>query len=210
MLVKRRPQRPAKKEHPTKTALIDTVVTMLDTIPVEEITCDAVLEASGISRGSLYYHFEDFGDLVEHGLAVRFRRYVDDTVDEFRRAVEESTSAQEFRERLTALTLVNHHPDTARHRFERTIPFAAAANSMRFRDTLGHEQQRLTDAQADLIRAAQDKGWVDPAIDARAVAVFLQATTIGRVVDDVCPAPMSQASWDALLGLLFDRVLLRG
>lgn len=208
MLVKRRPQRANKTTHPTKTALIDTVVTMLDTVPVEEITCDSVLAASGISRGSLYYHFEDFGDLVEHGLAVRFSRYVDDTVDGFRQAVEESASAADFRTRITTLTLVNQHPEAAQHRFERTIPFAAAANSSRFRDTLGGEQQRLTDAKAELIRTAQSKGWIDSSLDAHAIAVLLQATTIGRVVDDVCPSPMSPSSWELLVGLLFDRVLL--
>lgn len=208
MLVKRRPQRPSKPAHPTKTALIDTVVSMLETTPVEEITCDSVLDASGISRGSLYYHFEDFGDLVEHGLAVRFSRYVDDTVARFRQAVDESGSAAEFRDHLAALTIASDDPSSAQNRFERTIPFAAAANSARFRETLGREQQRLTDAKAELIRAAQDKGWVDPSIDPHAMAVLLQATTMGRVVDDVCPSPMSASSWATLVTKLFDRVLL--
>lgn len=205
MLVKRRPQRPSKPAHPTKTALIDTVVSMLETTPVEEITCDSVLDASGISRGSLYYHFEDFGDLVEHGLAVRFSRYVDDTVASFRRAVDESRSAAEFRDRLTALTIAS---ESAQSRFERTIPFAAAANSARFRETLGREQQRLTDTKAEIIRTAQEKGWVDSSVDPHAMAVLLQATTMGRVVDDVCPSPMSASSWATLVTKLFDRVLL--
>lgn len=208
MLVKRRPQRPSKPAHPTKTALIDTVVNMLDSTPVEEITCDSVLDASGISRGSLYYHFEDFGDLVEHALAVRFSRYVDETVDGFRHAVEDSSSATEFRDRITEITLASADPNSAQGRFERTIPYAAAANSVRFRDTLGREQQRLTDGKTELIRAAQERGWVDQTIDPHAMAVLLQATAMGRVVDDVCPSPMSQSSWATLVTKLFDRVLL--
>jgi AcrR family transcriptional regulator len=208
MLVKRRPQRPTKKEHPTKTALINTVVTMLETVPVEEITCDSVLDASGISRGSLYYHFEDFGDLVEHGLAVRFGRYVDESVAGFRNVVEGSGSSQEFRLQLGDLLRVHHDPQSSQHRFERTIPFAAAASSARFRETLGREQQRLTDAEADLIRTAQDRGWVDRSVDPQAVAVLLQATSMGRVVDDVCPSPMSASAWQSLINLVLDRVVL--
>jgi AcrR family transcriptional regulator len=208
MLVKRRPPRPAKKEHPTKRALIDTVVSMLDTTPVEEITCDAVLDASGISRGSLYYHFADFGDLVEHALAHRFATYVDQAIGCLDEVATLSTSASEFRSRFLALAHQTLGPEWAAVRFERVIPFAAAANSTRFRATLGMEQQRLTDAQAEFLRMGQERGWVHSAVNVQAASVFLQAVAMGRVIDDVTPVHMEQPHWDSLVTGFIDNVLL--
>ena len=51
--------------HPTKAVLVRTVVELLDTQMPSEIHADNVLEISGISKGSLYHHFEDLGELVE-------------------------------------------------------------------------------------------------------------------------------------------------
>ena len=51
--------------HPTKEALIDAVLELLQSEHLVEVTSEEVLEKSGISKGSLYYHFEDFSDLLE-------------------------------------------------------------------------------------------------------------------------------------------------
>ena len=55
----------SKRVHPTKALLIATTVTLLDTKLPNEIAVDEILEASGISKGSLYHHFEDLGELLE-------------------------------------------------------------------------------------------------------------------------------------------------
>jgi AcrR family transcriptional regulator len=51
--------------HPTKRLLVDTVENLLKEVTSEKITIEQVLEKSGISRGSLYHHFEDFNELIE-------------------------------------------------------------------------------------------------------------------------------------------------
>jgi hypothetical protein len=38
---------------------------------------------------------------------------------------------------------------------------------------------------ADIVREAQEKGWVNKTFDAKTIAVFMQAYTLGRVIDDV-------------------------
>lgn len=207
MLVKRRPPRQDNKVHPTKTALIDTVVSMLDSMPVEEITCDAVLAASGISRGSLYYHFTDFGDLIEHALAVRFGSYVDETIRSLDSVVEASASKSEFRDRLLAAT-EGIRAIVSTNRLERAIPFAAAANSERFRLALGVQQQRLTDAHTNTLRSAQQRGWISRTVDLAAVAVLLQAASLGLVVDDVATTPIEPGAWNTLVRSVLDLVVL--
>ncbi len=51
--------------HPTKEELIQTVVVLLEGTTLNQITSEQVLAISGISRGSLYHHFEDFSELLE-------------------------------------------------------------------------------------------------------------------------------------------------
>ncbi len=205
MLVKRRPPRTDTKVHPTKTALIDTVVSMLTTMPVEEITCDAVLAASGISRGSLYYHFADFGDLIEHALAVRFSSHVDGTIRALDDVLAGSTSGTDFRDRLLEATDASLSA-SVNNRLERAIPFAAAANSARFRAALGAEQQRLTDAHARTLLAASERGWISPSVDVRAAAVLLQAASLGLVITELAPHSVDPQAWGSLLRVVFDRV----
>lgn len=208
MLVKRRPPRTPKQEHPTKRALIDTVVGMLETTPVESVTCDAVLDASGISRGSLYYHFADFGDLIEHALALRFSRDVDATVERLNRTLASSTSFDEFRTAWASLAYRLHDPHGSQSRFERTVPYAAAANSERFRKLLGGEQQRLTDGFADVIRSAQERRWISADLDAQAIAVLLQAIALGSVVDDLTENRAGEDAWNRAVGALLDRIVV--
>lgn len=207
MLVKRRSPRPENKVHPTKTALIDTVVAMLATMPVEEITCDAVLAASGISRGSLYYHFTDFGDLIEHALAVRFSSHVDSAIQALDGVLADSTSGTDFRDRLIDATDASITA-AQNHRLERAIPFAAAANSERFRTALGAEQQRLTDAHASTLLTASERGWISPSVDVRAAAVFLQAASLGLVIAELAPHSVDPQAWGSLLRMVFDRVFV--
>ena len=57
--------------------MIETVVNLLQTQSVDEINSDQVLEISGISKGSMYHHFEDFSDLIEHAQVARFASFVD-------------------------------------------------------------------------------------------------------------------------------------
>ena len=51
--------------HPTSKRLINSTIELLQEFLPEEISTDLVLQHSGVSRGSLYYHFEDLSDLLE-------------------------------------------------------------------------------------------------------------------------------------------------
>ena len=63
--------------HPTKRALVQTVLDQLKTKKPSDLTSELILETSGISKGSLYHHFEDFDDLIETAQVFRYAAYVD-------------------------------------------------------------------------------------------------------------------------------------
>jgi hypothetical protein len=47
----------------------------------------------------------------------------------------------------------------------------------------------------DVVREGQIKGWVSDKFDAKTIAVFMQAYTLGRVIDDVA-SPMHSVKGD--------------
>lgn len=200
-----RRQRPM---HRTKATLIDTTVRLLEQMPLEKITADLVLAESGISRGSLYHHFEDLADLHEHALARRFGAIVDASIVQVREVLETATSTRDIRKVVGAVNERIHDPQRARLRADRFLVVAEAVRSERFRATFGREQERLTLAQAEMFRAAQERGWFRSDFDPTAAAVLVQAFTLGRVVDDVSSNPVDPEAWTSLINDLIVRLFL--
>lgn len=193
--------------HPTRERLIEVTVDLLDTMPPEDLQVELVLTTSGISRGSLYHHFEDFHHVIEAALVRRFSWRADEDIAFLTRALAESRDQTQFRVAMTEVTRASQAQERRPSRFERVRDLGVAGSNERFRVALGVEQARLTAALADLCREAQAKGWLRADVDASAVAVFLQAYTLGRVTDDVSAEPIDPEAWLALIDLVLGNLL---
>jgi AcrR family transcriptional regulator len=198
----------AKTSHPTRDRLIETMVELLDGSDPEHITADQVLSASGVSKGSLYHHFEDFEDLLEAALIARFSVNVDVTIDTMSKILATVNSRDEMLEALRELNVYNQAQSRSSYRLERARAAGLTYSSPRFHDALGKEQERLTEAFIDLFKEAQNKGWMSTDIDARAAAVFVQAYTVGRVVDDIAPEKVDPDAWISLIMVVVDKAIL--
>lgn len=198
----------AKTSHPTRDRLIETMAQLLDGSDPEHITADQVLNASGVSKGSLYHHFEDFEDLLEAALISRFSTNVDATIDHLAAILATATSRDELVAALRKVNEFDQDQSRSRFRLERARAAGLTYSSPRFHDALGAEQQRLTDAFTDLFSEAQNKGWMSSELDARATAVFVQAYTVGRVVDDIAPEKADSQAWVELIMRVIDKAIL--
>ena len=174
-----------KRIHPTKEKLIETMAELMNERALHEIQVDDVLRESNISKGSLYHHFENFEDLTEAALIARFSNSVDLSIELVAGAVNEAKTAEEFLERIIYVTTVTQGPERAQFRLERARVIGLSINSPKLAELLQTEQDRLTEAMTDVVREGQIKGWVSDKFDAKTIAVFMQAYTLGRVIDDV-------------------------
>lgn len=198
----------AKTSHPTRDRLIETMAELLDGSDPEHITADQVLNTSGVSKGSLYHHFEDFEDLLEAALISRFSKNVDATIDQLASILAIASSRDELLASLRKVNDFDQDQSRFRFRLERARAAGLTYSSPRFHDALGVEQQRLTDAFTDVFVEAQNKGWMSNEVDARAAAVFVQAYTVGRVVDDIAPEKVNPEAWIDLIMRVIDKAIL--
>lgn len=196
--------------HPTREKLLMTMVEMLDGPDPEHITVEDVLNASGVSRGSLYHHFEDFEELYETGLAYRITQWVNESASAMEHVFNSATSREDVRAGVHAVTAASQGPERRLNRLERARAFGLAGFNPRFQAVLGEEQARMTEVLTRLIAGAQEKGWISPTIDPMASAVFIQAYTIGRVVDDISTVKVDPEKWESLVNEIVDHFIFGG
>lgn len=188
--------------HPTQLRLIETVSTMLDGQAPYEILIENVLRESGVSRGSLYYHFGDFQALIERTLVIRFSAGVDETTAFMKRIVDSLSSAEEFWNGMQELTEYSQSPELAPRRAERARVIGMAGANDRFRTLLAAEQDRLTAEIIGVITEVQARGWARQDVSPHAVALFIQAYTLGRSLDDVSDHKVNPREWESLIELV--------
>jgi AcrR family transcriptional regulator len=189
----------ATKGISTKDRLINTVSEMLDGSTPQHILVEDVLSASGVARGSLYHHFGDFPALIEATLVRRFIVGVDYSNAIITDISATSATATEFFARMYEMSDDAQHPNRAHRRAERARELGMAHSNERFRALLSVEQERLTNTLVDAVEVAKEKGWVRNDLDSRAIAVFLQAYTLGRAVDDVAITKVDPEAWNTLI-----------
>ena len=197
--MKRVRRRAETAPHPTRLALLEVTKRLIAEHGTDGFTVEMVLSESGISRGSLYHHFQDFPDLVESALVEVNRSYVDASIELTARAVGAVNSKQEFLAAIDLVTRTLHSEDRFKARIDRVRMIALCADSPSFRAKFGEAQAELVDNLADVIRGAQENGWARRDFDPRALATFMSAYTVGVTLNDVSADPVSFDEWNELV-----------
>ena len=193
--------------HPTKALLLETAVALIDERGPQGFTVDELLETSKISKGSMYHHFEDFTDVIESAEVFRFARYVDEDIRAIAAIMRTVSSREEMFARFRQITDVASSPERTASRHDRAMIIGLASRSPRLASALAAEQDRLTDALADVAREFQERGFLKSDSDPRMVAVFVQAYSFGKVVDDIAATKVRRDEWVALISDLVETLL---
>lgn len=188
----------------TREALLRIAIELIERDGESALRVGDVAAAAGTSVGTLYHHFGDREGLVEAARAVQFRRHVDADAAMMKAAIEEASTLAEFDgvlERFAGIT------ETAQRReanWARIDVLGCARRRPRLVASLAEEQERLSALLTDVCRLAQTKGFLDPAVDPRALAVFMQAYSMGRVVGALPgTTPLEPDAWSKLIVRVF-------
>jgi len=190
--------------HPTAQKLVDTVIEMLRTSSYNSIKSENVLLRSGISRGPLYHHFNNFEELIDTAQTQIFLGSVTVWVAALARALEFSADVDSAREQVRILVESESMKISIQQLTQGFGTIHNASSNAPLHQKIGKMQEKLTQEWMLVYRLCLDKGWADSNIDARAVAVVIQAAFFGRVLDNLSPEHMKSNDWLKALLRLFD------
>ena len=193
--------------HPTKRALVVTVLEELKSKKASDLTSESILEKSGISKGSLYHHFEDFDDLIETAQVYRYAAYVDQSIHILTKVFQSAKNRDEMVAELKQVTKFTQSPDLMPQRMDRATSISLANANPRMMKKLNVEQDRLNEALIDIFREARDRGWINKEIDLHAGAVFIQAYTLGIIINDVSGKKLDNRAWTDLIDLFTSKII---
>ena len=185
--------------HPTKVRLTEVAAALIDEHGSQGFTVEQLLEKSNISKGSLYHHFEDFHDVIRQAQVMRFARYVEEDIQALTAVLLVSSSREDMFDRLDLISRATHDAARSVRRADRIEILAGARHSEKMKNALAPTQARLTVAIADLVREMKTKNFVSEDLDSTAVAVFIQAYSLGLIVNDVSNDQVDLEKWHALI-----------
>lgn len=195
--------------HPTKQKLIANFLQMGADHDLTTITLESLLDATGISKGSFYYHFDDFDDLIAQANAQIFSAGINRSIESMNAMLADSTSTEDFKFRIRELILDTLTPEGVRQRVIRARIISASMKFPKLHQYIFLEQRRLTDEIAEMFTQAKGQGLVKECIDTKVAAVFIQAYTFGKVVDDMSETPLNSDDWaDWIMSILDYKILV--
>ncbi|MCE2855521.1 MAG: TetR/AcrR family transcriptional regulator [Ilumatobacteraceae bacterium] len=201
------PEPAQERAIPTVKAVLDATIQMLEDGGEAAVRLDEVLRVSGISRGSLYHHFGSREGLIEAARLAQFTRSVTEDITVLRRAILESPSKDDLRKRLRLITEAVGSIDRKHQRLFRISILASAYGRPTLERALGEEQKLVTDQISGLVVESQERGWVRRDVDARAVASFIQAYSLGRVLVDIDTDRTSDENWFEVVSIAIEHLL---
>lgn len=194
--------------HPTKRLLVETVAKLLDSKLKNEISTDEVLELSGVSKGSMYHHFKDIQELIETTQVYRYSKWIDSSIDFLTKYVATARTQKELRKSLRILTEQTQSDARKGARAERAQALSACLQNPRMEEKMGRETQRLTDAIADITNEVKNKGLFREDVNSKALATFIQAYTLGKIVNDYNPAGVNEEEWVEFIMKIVDQTFM--
>ena len=190
----------------TVAALLDAAVVRLKNGGDAAVRIDDILAETGVSRGSLYHHYGGRQGLVDAANLELYARRTRADVAVLTGLIDRASTPDELLEAARALTAQTQSPARRDNRIERAR-LVGQIGSGRFAGRLEAVQHALNAAFAAAIARAQAKGLIHPDHDPLALAVFIQAYTLGRVLGDLDTEPVDPAAWNALIGDVLDALV---
>lgn len=172
---------PGSGKNPTKDAILEAAILLLDKRGADGFTVDEVLIESSSSASSLYHHFGNREGLL---LAVEEARYRRRLRGEDRKNLAGGLDAQtteEFFEHVAVqIRRIITDPLNVDVRRDRLQVAARALDSPALAKQTKALQDRLIDAVAAMFEAAQARGLIAADLDTRAYSAWFHGMTLGR------------------------------
>lgn len=192
----------------SRTQLIDVTLRIIMERGIDAVRIEDIVAEVGVTKGSLYWHFEDREALIKAALAEHIRRLNEETIAGVSDALEESVSKDDYLARIAPFIADPFNAEQVRERWGRLAILIESRNHPDLVEMMRDVQARNLEVFVELMTQAQKSGALREDLDPRAVATALNAMYLGSNIIDVLGehAPDPGAWWGLIsffIGALF-------
>lgn len=194
--------------HPTRTRLIEATIELLEQQSPDELQVGTILKVSGVSKGSLYHHFEDGRALIDEALLRKFSSGVDEHAGIIAQILGSADTQLEAALAFRLLTIDSQRSELRDRRSSRMAKILRAERDPAFAEKLSLEQIRLNNAFSAQILRMQEKGWFRDDFDPTAGALLIQSYTLGRRLGQITADIVTEDAWNTIIFRIIEQGLM--
>lgn len=196
-------------EHPTRTLLVATATNLIEQHGPKGFTVEALLQESGVSKGSLYHHFHDFTDVLEESVVRTYLTSVEEDLAALAWMIGDNPTPEHMRETLLSIVRLSSTEHRAPQRMRRVHLLSMSDHGTEgMRAKLAYYQTRSIQALAEIVRQAQELGVVRGDVDPEVTAAVVLSLVFGRVISDVSESPIPDEKWTPTIMKFLDSAFL--
>jgi AcrR family transcriptional regulator len=167
-----------------------------------------VSRRANVSIGSLYHHFESREGLIRAARQDQFLQSLPYDAERVTALLGSATTPAEFAEGLTEILRETQSPRRAPNRLRRVELIGAAVSRPELLEAISAQQTAITDIAETMAMEFQRRGLLREGVDPRTLSLFIQATTLGRVLGDLDQHGVDEDLWADHLGRALRAMML--
>jgi AcrR family transcriptional regulator len=172
------------------------------------VRIDEIRDRSGVSIGSIYHHFGDRDGVIVAAQLRRFSQYAEAEVAELAEIVRRSRNLSEFRKSIRELTRRSQSEFSTGVRWGRLGVLGSLIGREALREEIRAIQTTLTDGFQAHVAKGQARGFFRPDLDPRAVAAFIEAYSLGAVLNDLDLHGVTERAWEKVVWAVLEGLLV--
>lgn len=185
----------------SRAQMIDVALRMILDRGIDALRIDDVVAEVGVTKGSLYWHFEDRQGLVKAAIAEQIHRFSGEMVVGVSEAISDSSAKDDYLARIMPFIIDPFDKKQVKSRWGRLSILVETQNDPELREMMRDVQARHLEVVVELMTEAQKRGFLRPDLDPRSVAVVLSVINLGSNIIDVLGdhAPEPDDWWNMIL-----------
>jgi AcrR family transcriptional regulator len=157
---------------------------------------DRVIEASGVSRSSVYHHFGGRDGLIAALETETVMKSLNRALFQLDAALEQYTSGEEAFELIILGVRISGQSSQRQIRQRRISSLAAAHSASAIREVLSAHQRQGSEDFARILAKLRDRGLCNPIEPVLGLAYLIQSLLVGRILVDISDDPTIDKDWE--------------
>jgi len=189
----------------SRQGLIDAALDIIVANGIDALRIEDVCERVGVTKGSLYWHFQDRQGLIREALFEQLRRLSAEQMEALDEAIDSGARRDEYLARVAGTLANPFDTDEVEARWQRWEMLATTRRDPELREVMADLQRRHQRYLVSIMSKAQERGILRRDADPVAVAAAINALALGSnnlsFLAEDGPTP---EAWNGLMLLLID------